>query len=208
MDQELLGLRQHVVAVERHLARMAEVLHELRGLGVEADVAEQPDLEHAGEDVARHRLAAADLARVEPVVLVGEHGELGARDHVAADQPEQDLAVEVRQMRRHLGDVALGDHRGAARDLLAHGLARPPRRIDRREVAADEHDVARPAEGVAQPERRRPSSSSPVTLMHDPRRVPPPRKRTQGSRAPGSARLRLRSTSMFLRMISIRSSRT
>ena len=50
------------------------------------------------------------------------------------------------------------------------------------------------------------SSSSPVlwcTILV----ASGPKKRTQGSLAAGSTRLRLRSASMFLRMISIRSSR-
>ena len=131
------------------------------------------------------------LAREQAVVLVGQRRELGPRDHVAADQPEQDLAVELRQMRRHLGDVALRDRRGAARDLLAHGLARAPARVDRREVAADERDVARPAEGVADPERADLLLVA-GDLMHDPRRV------LAEEAHPGVARLRLDEAALAL----------
>ena len=111
MDQEMLGIRQDVVAVERHLARIAEELDQLGRLGVHADITEQADLEHAGEDVAGDRLARPCLRGELPVVLLVQEPQLRARDHVAADQAEQDLAVELRQMRRHLGDEALGRSR-------------------------------------------------------------------------------------------------
>ena len=75
-------------------------------------------------------------------------------------------------MGRHLGDEALRDRRGAARDLLTDGIACAPARVDRREVAADEHDVARPAEGVADPERDHVLLVA-GALVHDPGGVVP-----------------------------------
>ena len=206
MDQEMVGVRQDVVAVQRHLAGMAEILNQLRGFRVHADIAEQPDLEHAREHVAGDRRTAALLGREQPVVLLGQRRQLLARDDIAGDQAEQDLAVELRQMGRHLGDEALRDRRRTARDLGTDRLARAAARVDRREVAADEHDVARPADGVADPERDHVLLVA-GALVHDPGGVLPEEAhpRIPGVRVPRE--LRLRSTSMFLRMISIRSSR-
>ena len=64
------------------------------------------------------------------------------------------------------------DRRRAARDLGADRLARPAARVDRREVAADEHDVARPANGVADPERDHVLLVA-GALVHDPGGVLP-----------------------------------
>ena len=172
MDQELLGLRQDVVTVQGHLAGVTEVLHQLGGFRMHPDIAEQPDLEHAGEHVAGDRLAAALFRGEQPVVLLGQLCQLRPRNDVPADQPEQDLAVEQRKMGRHLGDEALRDRRRAARDLGAHRLARPAARVDCREVAADEHDVARPANGVADPERDHVLLVA-GALVHDPGGVLP-----------------------------------
>ena len=72
MDQKLLGLRQDVVAVRAAPRRVTEVLHQLGGFRVHADIAEQPDLEHAGEDVAGDRVAAALFRGEQPVVLLGQ----------------------------------------------------------------------------------------------------------------------------------------
>ena len=73
------------------------------------------------------------------------------------------------------GDISVmnpGRSRRAARDLGAHRLARPAARVDRREVAADEHDVARPANGVADPERDHVLLVA-GALVHDPGGVLP-----------------------------------
>ena len=75
MDQEMLGVRQDVVAVQRHLAGMAEILHQLGGFRVHADIAEQPDLEHAREHVAGDRRAAA---------LLGENSRSYCSDRAAS----------------------------------------------------------------------------------------------------------------------------